>query len=83
MLETFLTDDYKIKDRLPNTDYIPDNEASIIRSLKSLYDLNPRLILYKVCNIKANYNLLSNGILFLINKTTYLFQIGMAESISL
>jgi hypothetical protein len=44
----FLTDDYKIKHVQPNANYIPDNEASIIQSLKNLYDLNPHSILYKV-----------------------------------
>lgn len=43
----FLTEDYK-KNISPNTDYVPENEASIVRSLKNLYDLDPRFMLYKV-----------------------------------
>lgn len=33
---------------LHDTDHISENEASIIQSLKGLYNLNPRLMLYKV-----------------------------------
>lgn len=44
----FTTEDFKKNQFPPNLDYVPDNEASIIRSLKGLYDLNPRLMLYKV-----------------------------------
>jgi len=47
----FFTEKHKEKLLIHDINYIPDNEASIIRSLKSLYDLNPQLILYKV-NIK-------------------------------
>lgn len=52
VLEMFLTEDYK-KNISPNTDYVPENEASIVRSLKNLYDLDPRFMLYKV--IMKNY----------------------------
>lgn len=52
VLEMFLTEDYK-KNISPNTDYVPENEASIVRSLKGLYDLDPRFMLYKV--IMNNY----------------------------
>lgn len=48
VLEIFTKEDYKKNQFLPNLDYIPDNETSIIRSLKSLYDLDPRLMLFKV-----------------------------------
>lgn len=48
VLEMLLTDNYKNKLFQPNTSYIPDNEISIIQSLKNLYDLNPRSILYRV-----------------------------------
>lgn len=44
----FVTQDYKIKQQISIPDYIPDNETSILRSLKSLYDLNTHLIVYKV-----------------------------------
>ncbi|XP_060860672.1 testis-expressed protein 2 isoform X2 [Metopolophium dirhodum] len=47
VLEIFTKEDYKKNQFLPNLDYIPDNEASIIRSLKSLYDLDPSLMLFK------------------------------------
>lgn len=48
VLEMFTKEDYKKNQFLPNLNYIPDNEASIIRSLKSLYDLDPSLMLFKV-----------------------------------
>lgn len=47
VLEIFTKEDYKKNQFLPNLEYIPDNEASIIRSLKSLYDLDPSLMLFK------------------------------------
>jgi len=48
ILEIFTKEDYKKNQFPPSLDHIPDNEASIIRSLKSLYDLDPRLMLFKV-----------------------------------
>lgn len=48
ILDIFVKDDYKIKEYQPKSDYIPDNEASIIHSIKSLYNLNPHMMLYKV-----------------------------------
>jgi len=48
VLEMFTTEDFRKNQFLPNLDYIPDNEATIIRSLKGLYDLDPRLMLFKV-----------------------------------
>jgi len=48
ILEMFTTEDFKKNQFLPNLDYISDNEASIVRSLKGLYDLDPRLMLFKV-----------------------------------
>jgi len=58
IVEMFTKEDYKKKQFLPNIDYIPDNEASIIRSLKSLYDLDPSLMLFKV-TMKNVQNLFS------------------------
>lgn len=54
ILEMFLTEDYKKIQLQPDMDYIQDNEAPIIQSLKNLYEMNPRLILYKVI-YKKNY----------------------------
>jgi len=48
VFEMFTKEDYRKNQFPPSLDHIPDNEASIIRSLKSLYDLNPRLMLFKV-----------------------------------
>lgn len=48
VLEKLFTDDYEIKRFQPDASYIPDNETSILQSLKSLYVLNPRSMLYKV-----------------------------------
>lgn len=48
VLEMFLTEDYKKNISLNTNDYVPENEASILRSLKGLYDLDPRFMLYKV-----------------------------------
>lgn len=42
------TEDYKINQLSPNTNHIPDNDVSILQSLKGLYDLDPNLMLYKV-----------------------------------
>jgi len=53
VLEIFTKEDYKKNQFLPNLEYIPDNEASIIRSLKSLYDLDPSLMLFKVTMINV------------------------------
>lgn len=43
-----VTEDYKINQLSSNTDHIPENDISIIQSLKGLYDLDPHLMLYKV-----------------------------------
>lgn len=48
VLENLLPQYYKIKQFQPDVSHIPDNEASIIQSIKSLYDLNPRTMLYRV-----------------------------------
>lgn len=48
VLEMFTNEDFRKQQFLPNLDHIPDNEASIVRSLKGLYDLDPRLMLFKV-----------------------------------
>jgi len=55
VMEMFTKEDYKKNQFLPNLDYIPGNEASIIRSLKSLYDLDPRLMLFKVTMINVQH----------------------------
>ncbi|XP_027836909.2 testis-expressed protein 2 isoform X2 [Aphis gossypii] len=47
VLEMFTNEDFRKKQFLPNLEHIPDNEASIVRSLKGLYDLDPRLMLFK------------------------------------
>lgn len=47
----FITENYnaiKKNQFLPDINCTSDNEASIVQSLKCLYDLNPRLVLYKV-----------------------------------
>lgn len=61
-MEMFTKEDYKKNQFLPNLDYIPDNEASIIRSLKSLYDFDPRLMLFKVTmiNVQNLFTLIYN-----------------------
>lgn len=62
VMEMFTKEDYKKNQFLPNLDYIPDNEASIIRSLKSLYDFDPRLMLFKVTmiNVQNLFTLIYN-----------------------
>lgn len=58
VLEMFITENYstiKKNQLLPDKNGTPDTEASIIQSLKCLYDLNPRLVLYKVIIKHKNY----------------------------
>lgn len=48
VLEMFITQDLNKNQFTQSIKYIPDNETSIVRSLKGLYDLNPCMMLYKV-----------------------------------
>lgn len=77
-----IKEDYKINQFSPNTNYIPDNEASIIQSLKSLYDSDPDSMLYKVI-IKKDLNFFIYIYNLINTKNVLLFLIGMDESISL
>lgn len=55
VLEMFTIQDFNKKNQFTHSvDYNPDNETSIVRSLKGLYDLNPCVMLYKVI-IKNNF----------------------------
>jgi len=81
----FVTENHKEKQFVHDIDYIPNNEASIIRSLKNLYDLNPQLILYKV-NMKKNqnyYTYIYDFIYIYIICFIFFSQLGVDESISL
>lgn len=51
IVEMFITEDHKENQFIHDLDYTPENETSFIHSLRSLYDVNPQLMLYKV-NIK-------------------------------